>query len=316
MTALLKRRWLRRSLYWLPLLLLAPIGGWMFVPSKPVAYASPGPGNPGPAAPTSTTSTTSTSTTFPPQRPQPSKTAPLNPKPPASTTMNAPAETNPNAPKGVGGVSGQVLFEQDCAACHGEDGQGTARSQHVSLHGVGEAAVDFMLSTGRMPRKSTMQELPPYKAILPAADIKALDYYISTYISKGGPAVPTVNPTAGNDAHGGELFREDCAACHSWAGAGGVLYDRYVPRITYANPKQVAEAIRVGPDQMPKFGPHEISQQQLNDIVAYVTKDLEHPYDKGGDPMNHIGPIAEGFVIMAIVLPLIIFFSRWIGQRG
>lgn len=311
-----KRRWLRLCLYWLPLLILAPLGGWLFVPSKTAAFASPGPGHPGPGTPNTTTSTTSASTTIPPQAPHPESTPPLNPKPSSSSTQNAPLETNPNAPKGVGGVSGQILFEQDCAACHGEDGQGTARSEQVSLHGIGAAAVDFQLTTGRMPRKSTIEKLPPYRAVLPEADIKALDYYISNYISKGGPAIPAVNVAQGNGAHGGEYFREYCAACHSWAGAGGVLYDRSIPRITDATPKQVGEAIRTGPDQMPVFGPHELTQQQINDIAAYVTKDLEHPYDKGGDAMNHIGPIAEGFVILAIALPLIILFSRWIGQRG
>lgn len=209
-----------------------------------------------------------------------------------------------------------MLYEQACATCHGADGGGTDRSDYVSLHGIGEAAVDFQLTTGRMPRKDTSLRLPPYKAVLPEADIAALDYYISTYISKGGPPIPAVDPAAGDQGKGGEMFREACAACHSWAGAGGVLYNHYVPRITSANAKQVAEAIRVGPDQMPVFGPHQFTQQQLNDIVAYVTKDLEHPYDKGGNPLDHIGPIAEGFVIMAIALPAILLFVRWIGQRG
>lgn len=266
-----------RLLYWLPLLAAAPLGGWLLLPAKPLASAA-----------------------VPAASPAPS---------------NSPPQTNPNAPRGVGGITGQVLFEQECAVCHGQNGQGTARSQYVSLKGVGEADIDFQLTTGRMPMKDTALRLPPYRPVLPGADIKALDYFISNYISKGGTPIPTVDPAAGDLGHGGELYRENCAACHAWSGAGGVLFNTFVPRLTYATPTQVAEAIRIGPAQMPVFGPNQISQDQLNAIVAYVTRDLEHPHDKD-QPLSHLGPVAEGLVIMAIALPLILMFMRWVGQRG
>lgn len=297
------RKWLRRALMVFPLAAAAAVGGWLLVPSRPLAGAA-------------VVAAASSTTIPPPAQGPPATTPPLSPR--RGAVAGAPPETNPDAPRGAGGLTGQVLYEQYCASCHGEDGQGSARSEGVSLHGVGEAAVDFELTTGRMPRKATQGDhgSAPYKAILPGADIKALDYYIATYISKGGPPIPAVDPAAGNEAQGGELFRQDCAACHSWAGAGGVLYTRYVPRITYATPTQVGEALRIGPDQMPRFGPNELSQKQLDDIAAFVTHVLEHEDDKGGDALSHIGPIAEGFVVLGIVLPLLVFFMRWIGQRG
>src|ERR1700722_6161118 len=46
---------------------------------------------------------------------------------------------------------GHSLFLQSCASCHGLDAQGTA--QAPSLIGAGAAAVDFQVSTGRMPAK-------------------------------------------------------------------------------------------------------------------------------------------------------------------
>jgi ubiquinol-cytochrome c reductase cytochrome c subunit len=44
---------------------------------------------------------------------------------------------------------GQRLFLVGCAYCHGQNGDGTA--QGPDLRGVGAAAADFQLSTGRMP---------------------------------------------------------------------------------------------------------------------------------------------------------------------
>ncbi|HET9078093.1 MAG TPA: c-type cytochrome [Acidimicrobiales bacterium] len=214
---------------------------------------------------------------------------------------------------GAGGVPASTLFQQDCAACHGDTGRGTRRGP--SLAGVGEAAVDFELSTGRMPKKDVSAKLEPYRATLPAADIKALDRYVTALVAHGGPGVPSVVPAAGDESKGEGLFMENCAACHGFGGAGGVLFDRPVPKITEATPTQIGEALRVGPAEMPVFGPHQITPAEVNDIAAYIDS-LKHPYDKGGDPISHLGPVAEGAVIWLVAIVGLIFVTRWIGKRG
>lgn len=216
-------------------------------------------------------------------------------------------------PTGAGGVPASTLFQQDCAACHGENGRGTTRGP--SLAGVGEAAVDFELSTGRMPKRDASATLPPYRAILPAADIEALDQYVTAMVASGGPGIPAVDPAAGDESKGEALFMENCAACHGAGGAGGVLFDRPVPKITGATPTQTGEALRVGPAEMPVFGPHQISPAEVNDIAAYI-KSMQHPYDKGGNPISHLGPVAEGAVIWLVGIVGLIFVTRWIGKRG
>ena len=45
---------------------------------------------------------------------------------------------------------GHTIFLQDCATCHGMGAQGTP-GVAPGLIGVGAAAVDFQVSTGRMP---------------------------------------------------------------------------------------------------------------------------------------------------------------------
>lgn len=266
----------RIALIWLPLLAMAAVGGWFLVPS--VSAAGLG------AAGT------------PPTPPPPSNSSTTTPPPP-----------------GAGGVPAKVIYEQDCAACHGEDGKGTNRGP--DLTGAGEAYVDFMLSTGRMPKRGAASRQPPYRPTIPEADIKALDQYVTNLVAKGGPAIPTVDPTAGDAGHGHILFDEDCAACHNWGGTGGILYTRPVPSITSATPTQVGEAVRVGPSAMPVFGSHQISQSQLNDIDAYI-ETTKHPSDQGGDAISHLGPAAEGAVIWLVAMAGLLLLIRWIGERG
>src|SRR5207342_1063388 len=46
-------------------------------------------------------------------------------------------------------AAGRKLFVANCATCHGLNAQG--RNEAPSLIGVGAAAVDFQVCTGRMP---------------------------------------------------------------------------------------------------------------------------------------------------------------------
>ncbi len=55
---------------------------------------------------------------------------------------------------------GQELFLANCSSCHGTDGGGgeiTAEGVQSgpSLYGVGAAAVDFQVGTGRMPAQAS-----------------------------------------------------------------------------------------------------------------------------------------------------------------
>lgn len=227
---------------------------------------------------------------------------------PASSGSMTPISSSPAV-----AAFGQGYYTEYCAACHGADAHGTSRAP--SLQGVGMATVDFQLSTGRMPRRGDASRQPPYKATLSQPVIQALDQYVTAIAAHGGPGIPSVDPAAGDVAHGGELFRINCAACHSELGQGGELTDRPIPKITEATPKQIGEVVRAGSAQMPKFGNAAISKSGLNDVVAYLQY-LKHPDDKGGDPISHLGPVAEGMIAWFIGMVVLLAFIRWIGQRG
>ena len=224
------------------------------------------------------------------------------------------------------------VFLADCAVCHGSDARGTARAP--SLIGVGRASIDYQLTSGRMPLTEVgrandepgtpLQPLPDkflgdpdktpnhHEPAYPPATLSALEDYVVGLTGGGGPDIPRLS--GGNLAEGGALFRLQCAACHAWAGDGGALVDREAPGLHEATDTQIAEAIRVGPGQMPGFGTAALTDEQLASVVAYV-RYLDHPRDRGGNSLWHLGAFAEGGVALAAVGALLLFV-RWIGERG
>jgi ubiquinol-cytochrome c reductase cytochrome c subunit len=206
---------------------------------------------------------------------------------------------------------GHDLYLTSCASCHGVNGEGT--HQGPKLIGVGAAAADFMLTTGRMPLNDPSVQAVRKPPAFDNDEIDALVAYVASL--DGGPAIPRVDPSSGDLAHGGTLYRSNCAACHSSTGAGGALsYGRDAPNLWEATSVQIAEAIRIGPSQMPVFGPDTINQQELNDIVAYV-RYLRDPDDPGGFSLGRLGPIPEGLVALVVGLGVLMFVARWI-ERG
>lgn len=225
------------------------------------------------------------------------------------------AQTDEATPGAIshGTINAAMIFQDHCAACHGETARGTVRGP--SLVGVGEAMVDFQLSTGRMPKKVYGHRAEPYTPVLSVLEIKALDRYVTALAAKGGPSIPSVNASIGSIAQGGVLFRENCAACHGWGGAGGELVNRPVPRITEATPLVLGEAVRSGPEQMPVFGTEVVSKSGLNDIAAYLDY-IKHPDNAGGNGLSHLGPVASGAVAWIVGALLIVAAMRWIGKRA
>jgi len=204
---------------------------------------------------------------------------------------------------------GRVLFQTGCTSCHGVEGQGT--DQGPSLVGVGAAAADFQLRTGRMPLavsgKQAVRKPPAYDD----AQIDALVAYVASL--GPGPAVPDVDVGQADVVTGGQLYRANCAACHNAAGTGGALsYGHNAPSLLQATPVEVVEAMRTGPGQMPVFGPDAISDEEAADIARYVTGELQHPDDRGGFPLGATGPVPEGFVAWIVGIVVVGGALRWI----
>jgi ubiquinol-cytochrome c reductase cytochrome c subunit len=145
------------------------------------------------------------------------------------------------------------------------------------------------------------------------ATVAALVGYVAS-IAPGGLPVPQVQTNGADLSIGAQLYRLQCAACHSWDGTGGALYQREAPSLHSSSPLEVAEAIRTGPGQMPAFGVSAIPDAQLDDVVAYV-RYLDHPDDPGGWDLWHLGPVAEGGLALLVGLAAFLLAARWIGER-
>ncbi|MEA2716336.1 MAG: ubiquinol-cytochrome c reductase cytochrome c subunit [Actinomycetota bacterium] len=233
----------------------------------------------------------------------------------------------------TGGAAGgaRTLYLSDCAVCHGSEGRGTNRGP--SLVGVGRASVDYQLTTGRMPVAPVgrapepgdpLQPLPNrglgdpaapvkrHRAAYSSEDIAGLVDYVDQVTGGGGPGIPVV--AGGDVAEGGSLFRFQCAACHAWAGDGGALLHVDAPSLHASTPTQIAEAVRLGPGQMPAFGDAALTDEQVASVVTYV-RHLNHARDAGGRPLWHLGPVAEGGLALIALAGLMVFL-RWIGERG
>jgi ubiquinol-cytochrome c reductase cytochrome c subunit len=216
-------------------------------------------------------------------------------------------------------AEGRFLYERDCGWCHGSEGQGT--SYGVSLRGVGAASVHFMLTTGRMPIAQPDDVPRRSEPSYSAAEIGAITAYVQRYFG-GGPEIPRVDPASGVLGEGEVLYQENCAACHGSAGEGATLTQGVrAPSILESTAVEIAEAIRIGgaglrTGEMPRFGRGELSDSDVDSIVRYVQLLQERPPDPGGAPLDHLGPVAEGFIAVFVALPLLLLLIRWIGTSS
>ena len=102
-----------------------------------------------------------------------------------------------------------------------------------------------------------------------ANEIEGLVAYVASL--GPGPAIPTIDLASASLQHGGELFRLNCAACHQAAGSGGALsYGRNAPSLLPSTAVQIAEAVRIGPGEMPVFGEAQLTDEEVQSVVLYV----------------------------------------------
>jgi ubiquinol-cytochrome c reductase cytochrome c subunit len=208
---------------------------------------------------------------------------------------------------------GRQLFLEGCASCHGLNGEGGARAP--SLIGVGAAAVDFQVGTGRMPLQQHGAEAQQKKNRFTAAETELLAAYVASL--GPGPAIPTdINYQNADVAYGGALFRTNCSQCHNFAGSGGELtYGKYAPSLSTATPKQIYEAMITGPENMPVFGDHQITPAQKLAIIAYIQQVKDEP-NPGGAALGRIGPVSETVVAWLVGIGLLVIVTMWIGSKA
>lgn len=212
---------------------------------------------------------------------------------------------------------GEQLYNNACITCHGTNLQGV-EGQGPSLIGVGEAAVFFQVSTGRMPavRQEAQAAEKPVRFSLEQID--AIGAYVQA--NGGGPTVPRADLAGGDASRGGQLFRLNCASCHNFTGEGGALSSgKYAPDINRVNAAQIYTAMTSGPQNMPKFSDRQLTPEDKRDIIAYletVRGDTGTATNPGGWGLGNIGPASEGLVAFVVGIGALVGMAVWIGAKA
>jgi ubiquinol-cytochrome c reductase cytochrome c subunit len=230
----------------------------------------------------------------------------LAPTPPAQAATGVSAETIDE---------GRALFLKNCSSCHGLNAEGT--TEGPSLVGVGAAAVDFQVSTGRMPAAQLGAQIERKRNQFTEEEIAAMAAYVATL--GAGPAIPTEEQLDYADAdvaEGGEIYRTNCAMCHNYAGSGGALTrGKYAPPLRGVSAKHIYEAMLTGPQSMPVFGDATMTPEEKQAIIAFL-KTTESEPDPGGATLGKVGPVTEGAVGWIVGLGGLIACAVWLGAKA
>jgi ubiquinol-cytochrome c reductase cytochrome c subunit len=189
--------------------------------------------------------------------------------------------------------------------------------------GVGAAAVDFQVGTGRMPLQRPDQQAAVKEVVYDQEEIDALAAYVASL--GPGPAIPdesdySVEGLSEEErqeavVRGGQIFLTNCTACHNFTGAGGALpRGRQAPEVLGVEPKHVYEAMLTGPYQMPVFSNGNLTPEEKRDVIAYL-ESLEEQPEYGGFGLGSYGPVSEGAFAWVIGIGSLVGFAIWIAAH-
>lgn len=211
---------------------------------------------------------------------------------------------------------GKNLFAVGCSSCHGLGGEGS--SDGPSLVGVGAAAVDFQVSTGRMPMQSSGPQALDKPSAYTQEEIEQLAAYVASLAP--GPAIPEpsdYDPAGGDAAAGGELFRTNCSGCHNFTGQGGALTKgKFAPNLADVDPKHIYEIMLTGSQAMPSFPDGVMPPQQKRDIIAWLDAvNTSQSPNEGGFSLGGFGPVSEGLFAWTFGIGVLVAAAVWIGAH-
>lgn len=243
-------------------------------------------------------------------------------------TVFSPAQATDSAANEELVAEGRELFLTNCAFCHGQNGEGVrtidGNQLGPSLIGVGAAAVDFQVATGRMPLAQPGQQAPRKAATYSDEEIAAMAAYVASL--GPGPAIPDpsdyslegMSEEERQEAivRGGQIFLTNCTACHNFTGSGGAMpRGGYAPNILGVDPKYVYEAMLTGPQSMPNFSNGNLTPDAKRDVIAYLESLEENP-DYGGFGMGGLGPVSEGLFTWVVGIGGLVGCAFWIAAHG
>jgi ubiquinol-cytochrome c reductase cytochrome c subunit len=224
-------------------------------------------------------------------------------------------------------ADGRKLFLVGCSFCHGQNGEGVSTQDGnalgPTLAGVGAAAVDFQVSTGRMPAVQPGAQNPTKPVSYSDDEIKALAAFVASLGPGPGVPDPSDYSLAGLSederqeavARGGQIFLTNCTACHNFAGKGGAMpRGGDAPNLSNTSARHIYEALLTGPGQMDTFSNGNLSPEEKRDVIAYLYSLRDQP-QYGGFGLGGMGPVSEGLFAWIIGLGGLVGFATWIAAH-
>ena len=241
----------------------------------------------------------------------------------APQRASAQTEDTPAAADAV--AAGEQIFLANCATCHGLNGEGGDPQETgvtgPSLVGVGAAAVDFQVGTGRMPLV--------YQG--PQAEVSEKIRYSQEQIDQLGAYVASLGPGPAQPdpeyldvsglseeeiSRGSNIFRTNCAMCHNFAGRGGALTaGKEAPSLFGTSGKHIYEAMTTGPGPMPVFNDNTIKPEDKQAVIGFLNS-IHNQEEPGGDPLGYLGPVSEGLFAWVAGIGLLIGCAVWLGMKS
>ena len=213
-------------------------------------------------------------------------------------------------------TAGRELFLANCATCHGLNAGG--RNNAPSLIGVGAAAVDFQVGTGRMPMAASGPQAPKARSVeFSEQEIAQLAAYVASLAP--GPAIPSeedLDLSEADAAQGALVFRTNCAMCHNFAGSGGALTrGKYAPSLKGVTNRHLYEAMVTGPQSMPVFNDNTLTLESKRNLMAFLEQVHTNP-SPGGLTLGSLGPVPEGMLAWVLGLGLLVGAAVWLGAKS
>ena len=238
-------------------------------------------------------------------------------------TALAPAQAQDSDTLAIEVEKGRELFLVGCSSCHGLNGEGVStldgNNLGPSLVGVGAAAVDFQVGTGRMPMAQPGAQAPRKPVTYSEEETAQLAAYVASL--GPGPAIPDESDYSieglDDDAkeaavvRGGQIFLTNCTACHNFEGSGGAMpRGGYAPALDGVESKYIYEALLTGPQNMPSFSNGNLAPEEKRDVIAYL-KSLEEQPGYGGFGMGGLGPVTDGVFAWLVGIGGLVAFAIW-----
>lgn len=181
--------------------------------------------------------------------------------------------------------SGEALYKEHCASCHGEQGLGDLGLPLNQTEFLRLADREYLVETMKHGRPGRV--MPSFEHLLTSEQREKIAEHVLAWRDGDPLSRPTV--AAGNAEEGARLYQERCADCHGYKGQGG---DRDKPRAGHISGEEaivppalnnsgflaaaddafIKAVLMQGQqgDHAPRPKWEELNSQQMDDLVAYI----------------------------------------------